>query len=210
MNAKLEKTYREKTTEELELIVADSKTYVEKARQVAVALLEERKQAAEELLAHQQKAAKQNPVLVANSVGLQDSEDEVSVFEELDAPTLYSVSAIVGFSFFFSSIHGSFLMASNFRKLHQPKMAKRVLLFGFLYVLICIVVDNLLNLSVWFDLIWNVLGSMVLISYFWNKHIGKEQMYEAKAVWSPLLISVAILVGISLLNYYYDFLIQLF
>jgi uncharacterized membrane protein YidH (DUF202 family) len=40
----------------------------------------------------------------------------------------------------------------------------------------------------------NAAGAGILISYFWNKHIGRHAKYTPKPIWKPLVISLIIMI----------------
>ncbi|MFT4644493.1 MAG: hypothetical protein ACI8ZX_000896, partial [Planctomycetota bacterium] len=39
-------------------------------------------------------------------------------------------------------------------------------------------------------LIFNVIGYVVLVEYFWNQNLGKELQYTTKEITKPLIISL--------------------
>jgi hypothetical protein len=108
-------------------------------------------------------------------------------------PVLYSKKAIQGFSIFFSTLFGVFLLMSNLKKMHKSKARIEVLVFGIVYTLFTVVLLNYLPTTFFLTLIFNFIGYAVLVEYYWNKSLGKELQYQKKQISKPLIISLLIL-----------------
>ena len=124
---------------------------------------------------------------------LDNTDNNEGPFEALVVPVLYSKKAIQGFSIFFSTLFGVFLLMSNLKKMHKPKVRIEVLVFGIVYTLFTVVLLNYLPTTFFLTLIFNFIGYAVLVEYYWNKSLGKELQYQKKQISKPLIISLLIL-----------------
>jgi hypothetical protein len=124
---------------------------------------------------------------------LDNTDSNEGPFEALVVPVLYSKKAIQGFSIFFSTLFGVFLLMSNLKKMHKPKVRIEVLVFGIVYTLFTVVLLNYLPTTFFLTLIFNFIGYAVLVEYYWNKSLGKELQYQKKQISKPLIISLLIL-----------------
>jgi hypothetical protein len=124
---------------------------------------------------------------------LDNTDNNEGPFEALVVPVLYSKKAIQGFSIFFSTLFGVFLLMSNLKKMHKPKARIEVLVFGIVYTLFTVVLLNYLPTTFFLTLIFNFIGYAVLVEYYWNKSLGKELQYQKKQISKPLIISLLIL-----------------
>jgi hypothetical protein len=50
-------------------------------------------------------------------------------------------------------------------------------------------------------LIFNLIGYVVLVEYFWNQNLGKELQYTTKEITKPLIISLLILALVIFLQF---------
>jgi hypothetical protein len=124
---------------------------------------------------------------------LDNTDSNEGPFEALVVPVLYSKKAIQGFSIFFSTLFGVFLLMSNLKKMHKSKARIEVLVFGIVYTLFTVVLLNYLPTTFFLTLIFNFIGYAVLVEYYWNKSLGKELQYQKKQISKPLIISLLIL-----------------
>ena len=124
---------------------------------------------------------------------LDNTDSNEGPFEAFVVPVLYSKKAIQGFSIFFSTLFGVFLLMSNLKKMHKPKVRIEVLVFGIVYTLFTVVLLNYLPTTFFLTLIFNFIGYAVLVEYYWNKSLGKELQYQKKQISKPLIISLLIL-----------------
>jgi hypothetical protein len=124
---------------------------------------------------------------------LDNTDNNEGPFEALVVPVLYSKKAIQGFSIFFSTLFGVFLLMSNLKKMHKSKARIEVLVFGIVYTLFTVVLLNYLPTTFFLTLIFNFIGYAVLVEYYWNKSLGKELQYQKKQISKPLIISLLIL-----------------
>jgi uncharacterized membrane protein len=115
------------------------------------------------------------------------------IVKDLDAPELYSRRVIYTFSILFSVFCGGILLASNLKTVEKRKARIPVILFSIGYTLLIIFILNLIpGYNSGFTIVFNILGSVVLHNYFWNKYIGEDLHYRPKPIWKPLIICIII------------------
>jgi hypothetical protein len=112
---------------------------------------------------------------------------------DADAPEFYSKRVIRIFSFLFSTLFGSILMAMNLSRTNSKKGVLEVILFGLAFTafsiwLASVIPGNNNN----FGIILNLIGGAILSYFFWNKYIGENTPYRTRSFWIPLAIGVAI------------------
>ncbi|MCI2229228.1 hypothetical protein MC378_08620 [Polaribacter sp. MSW13] len=112
--------------------------------------------------------------------------------EELQMSVLYSKKAIQGFTIFFTTIFGAVLLMSNLKELNKSKARIEVLVFGISYTLLSIVLLNFLPRMFLITLLFNFVGYLILVEFFWNKNLGKDLKYKKKEIWKPLITSILI------------------
>lgn len=181
-----------KTETELKTVIADSKSYVEEARQAAIWELEERNLKSDEIVEAEQ-------VLAHEMASKLETQNE-SIFErgkkyitdDPNAPEFYSKRAITMFSALFSTIFGAVLLMSNLKAVDNRKGRFWVLVFGIIYTTLIIVVLNQFETNTNLALFFNIGGALILTEVFWNKQIGKELKHRKKKIWKPLIISIII------------------
>ena len=123
--------------------------------------------------------------------------DEEDIIPATAAPRFYSPGAIFGFSFFFSSIFGAVLLATNIRQTGNRKGGWVVVGFSLLFMLLeGVLFWQLKQSSNWPILAFNVMGAFILNYYFWPKYLGLQLTYEAKPIWRALLISILIMLSL--------------
>lgn len=126
-------------------------------------------------------------------------ESNKSPFEKLEVPFLYSKSAILGFTIFFSTIFGAILLMQNLKEMHKPKEKNQVLVFGIVFTLFSTIILNYLPKSFFTTLFLNLIGYVILSEYFWNLHLGKYLKHRTKEIWIPLGISILIVLTLIFL-----------
>lgn len=116
-------------------------------------------------------------------------------------PKLYSDTAILGFSLFFSTFFASFLLIENLKQVDARKGIIPVILFSISFMVVEYYLINLLPAKAnSLSLPFNLLGGAVLNFYFWRKYIPHLH-YEKKKIWKPLIIGlvlVAVMFGLML------------
>lgn len=137
----------------------------------------------------------------------QAATEEISINAETDeaedVPQLYTPSAILGFSIFFSLLFGGLLLATNIRQIGNRRGSWAVIGFSILFMFIEVVAMYQLKRSSTMSLAFNLVGAFILNYYFWPKYVGVQRAYEAKSIWRPLVISILIVLPlIILLNFF--------
>ncbi|MCG1037345.1 hypothetical protein [Polaribacter sargassicola] len=171
-----------KSNKELEEIIQQKDKYTNEALQAVVWLLEDRG------------LLQKDEIVIEGVSNIVEEKVEIKInkepsFEEFEQPLLYSKSAIQGFTIFFSPFFGAILLMSNLKAQKKQKARNQVLLFVILYTIITYLVLSAFPTMMFLSLAFNVLGSLVLIEYFWNKNLGKNIRYTKKGITKPLLIS---------------------
>lgn len=126
---------------------------------------------------------------------------EESPFEELVVPVLYSKNLIKGFTILFSTFFGAILLMSNFKEMNKPKARIEVLIFGIFYTVFTGALLNYLPKTFFLTLIFNLIGYLILIEYYWKRNLGKALEYKNKSMVKPLIISLIFLVIIVFLQF---------
>ena len=174
-----------KSNAELEGIIQDKSSYTEEALQAVIWELENRNLIEKDEIILEETAAVE---------GVQFSEkinkNNESVFEEFENPILYSKKAVQGFTIFFGPLFGAVLLMFNLKAVNKPKARMQVLVFGIGYTLFSFVGLNYLPKMFLITLIFNVIGYVVLVEYFWNQNLGKELQYKTKEITKALIISL--------------------
>jgi len=119
-----------------------------------------------------------------------------NVVNDPEAPEYYSQSAIYVFSILFSVFFGSFMLAANCND--AGKKGWKVILSGFLYTAIAVIVLSNINFNIGFigPYLVNGLGVLIMYEVFWKRDIGVETEYRAKPIWKPLFIAAVIFIPI--------------
>jgi hypothetical protein len=127
---------------------------------------------------------------------------------------IYSKTAILVFSIFFSSIAGGVLLMLNLRSAGYKKEGTQVLLFSIMYYFLSAAILNYfiklpkidvnnpdLNMLIKpmaFSLIEGIIGGGILAEYFFRKYFPDDD-YERKSVWRALLVVILIVIPLNLL-----------
>jgi len=188
-----------KSNLELETIFNEKSKYTEEAVQAVIWELENRNLIKKTETLYQDPDKEDSLTLSPSSKEV--SENSESTFEELVLPALYSKKAIQGFTIFFTTIFGAFLLMQNLKQMNKPRARLEVLVFGIVYTLFTIILLNYLPKMFFSTLIFNFIGYAVLSEFFWNKNLGKEFVYNKKQIWKPLFISTLILLLVVFLQF---------
>ena len=117
--------------------------------------------------------------------------------EQNEIPQFYSKKAILGFSIFFSSIFGGILLMKNLKEIGMKKEAKTVLNTSIILTVLPFLLAWLMEKEVsTYTLLANIIGGLVLSEFYFGLYIPKEQIFESKKIWKPLLISLLITIPI--------------
>ena len=116
---------------------------------------------------------------------------ETNFVSEEEVVSLYSRSAVFGFSIFFSTIFGSILLMINLRRLGEKRKGFEILLLGIAYAVLSSVLVDLAGANLVLSLVLNVLGGYLMSTYFWAKYIGLEFSHEKQSILIPLILGIA-------------------
>jgi len=186
-----------KSNKELEEIIQDKEKYTNEALQAVVWLLEDRG------LLQKDEIVIEGVSNITEEVEetIESNADKETNFEEFELPLLYSKSAIQGFTIFFSTFFGAILLMSNLKAQNQSKARKQVLLFVILFTIVSYIILNAFPSMMFLSLVFNVIGSLILIEYFWSKYLGKDIPFTKKRITKPLLISFSIVIFLVLIQF---------
>lgn len=115
-------------------------------------------------------------------------------------PSLYSQTAILGFTLFFSPITGGILLSINLARLHKKGIVP-VLIFAVIYSVFQGYVSMRLEPGSVIPILLNVAGGIILSEFIWNNFIGKGTKYERRSIIIPLLIVLAIFAPLAWIIY---------
>ncbi|HPR28059.1 MAG TPA: hypothetical protein PLI03_01820 [Chitinophagales bacterium] len=193
------------TDEELLLHARHYQTYQEELLMAVLneasgrGLTIENKAAIESLIRQYEDEARHQAEVAELEKGSEDDQ-QVEETEDPDSskslPVLYSQTAVLAFSLFFSPLAGSILLSINIRKL-QRKGAGQVLVFG----LVLAIAQGIINMQVAPDSIISILahvaGALLLSELMWNQFIGRRIPYTRRNILIPLLIAIAIIAPLA-------------
>ncbi len=186
-----------KSNKELEAIFDEKEKYTEEAIQAVIWELENRN------LIEKSDISVEETLIEKDVIDAPNSKEPVvnneSPFEGLVLPHLYSKTAILGFTIFFSTIFGAVLLMYNLKKMNKPKVRIQALIFGIVYTIFSAIALNYLPKTFLITFLFNIIGFTVLTEYFWNNNLGKDLTYQKKPIWQPLATSIFIVLGLILL-----------
>ena len=179
-----------KSNQELENIIENKSSYTNDAILAVIWELEKRNLITE------------NEIILEKEITVIESSKETkqtdknnensSAFDEFEKPTLYSKRAIQGFTIFFSTIFGAVLLMYNLKVINNSKVRIQVLVFGICYTIGSVLLTEVLPKIYFINLIFNLIGYLILSEFFWNKTLGKDINFEKKSITKPLVISLLI------------------
>ncbi len=127
-----------------------------------------------------------------NSNSFQHQVSDESNSQQTIAPKLYSDTAIMGFSLFFSTFFASFLLMENLKQVGAKRGILPVIIFSILFMMVEFYIVGMLPAKAnSISLPFNLLGGAILNFYFWRKYIPHVP-YEKKKIWKPLIIGLAL------------------
>ena len=186
-----------KSNKELETIFNEKEKYTAEAIQAVIWELENRNLIEKTAISVDETLKKSDAVNAV--ISTEKKENNESPFEELELPFLYSKKAIQGFTIFFSTIFGAFLLMQNLKEMNKPKARIQTLTFGIVYTILSAIILNDLPKTFFITLLFNLIGYVILTEYIWNKHIGKDLAFQKKQIWQPLATSIFIVLALILL-----------
>lgn len=193
-------TMNKKTNNELEIILEQKNNYNDQAIQAVIWELEERGvlEKTAEIIIDETPLEQE---IIAENTPSKIEEEAQSPFENLELPALYSQKTIQGFTIFFTTIFGAVLLMANLKKMNKPKARIQVLAFGIVYTLSTIILLNYLPRMFFITLLFNLVGYLILMGFFWNKNFEPNLEYRKKKIWKPLIISILITIALVFLQF---------
>ena len=192
--------YKRQPTSELKEIVSEKELYYAEARMAAVLELKKR---GEEVSDEEYKALK---LLVEKDRQAQiekTTSAEQSKAKPTELPEYYSPAAVLGFSIFFSVIFGGILMFSNLRKAGKKNEAVAVIVMSLCIMLISAFLVHVYKVNQLVGLLTNTVGAVILIEYFWKKHLGYQTKFKRKSLTNAILISLGVSIFLAVVLFYY-------
>lgn len=188
--------YKSRPTEELKEITFQENLYEDEARLAALLILKDRGEISNENEESELKALEEKIKAKKESV-LKEQEKAAEIkmknnSDENALPELYSPVAILGFSLFFSLIFGAVLMFLNLKKLGKSTQAINVLLVSVSIMVLMYFASIKFQLSQVVMLLINLGGGLLLIEFFWKKHVGIHTKFKKKPIAKAVLVSVII------------------
>ena len=111
-------------------------------------------------------------------------------------PRLYSKEAIGILSLLFSPFLGCILFSYNLREIGKNKLSPYFIIGGLMWLPILRLLTNGIDLLLQLAIV-NVLGSLLLTFYFWDKYLDNFT-FEKRSFWKPTLIFLGICGGLIL------------
>ena len=123
---------------------------------------------------------------------------EAPIEDKLDfsvKPPIYSKSAVLWFSFFFTPLFGGILLMQNLRDINKTKEATTVLITSLLMTVAIATIQICFNLdSRLVSLGLNFGAAYILSDFFYKKYIPDADDFPKKKVWKPLVIAVILVI----------------
>ncbi len=120
-------------------------------------------------------------------------------------PPLYSETAVRGFSMFFSTVAGGFLMAQNLRDVGETGAARKALWGSIAYTALLVGVAMLLpdrfSGQSWVGVVTGLAGAAGLEAYF-KRFVSNRNGFPKKSIGKPLFICLAVFIPVVALVLY--------
>lgn len=184
-----------KTNKELEHLLEQRDLYTDEAVQAVIWELENRNLIEKDTIKIEITPLEIEPKELVFNNSMESS------LEELIVPVLYSKNLIKGFTILFSTFFGAILLMSNFKEMNKPKARIEVLVFGIFYTVFTGALLNYLPKTFFLTLVFNIIGYLILIEYYWKNNLGKTLEYKNKSMVKPLIISLIFLIIILFLQF---------
>jgi len=125
-----------------------------------------------------------------------------NIVDDFKAPRLYSRYALRFFAVLFSPFFAGILLGINFQRLGKKREIYLSVIFSFAYSIFVFYISGLYpEHMTTITLIMNLIGSLLLEEFFWNRYIGKHYKFRRQPVGGALMIGF----GISFLMLYFMF-----
>lgn len=136
-------------------------------------------------------ARRQNAEAPATNSGMFNNADKAQQVEDPDAPDFYSKRAIYAFAILFSVLFASIMFAVNVGKTDRKVNIIWVLLFGFAFTVVEIMIAFTVSASFGLALIFGIIGAYIINYFMWPSFLGKSALYRVKPIWIPLIIGLS-------------------
>ena len=108
-------------------------------------------------------------------------------------PRLYSRYAIRFFAILFSPFFAGIMLAINLSRLNKNKYITGLIIFSFAFSLLSFFISGRYPEQMTIiTLIVNLIGSILLEEFFWNRHIGRDFKFQRQNVLPALLIGFGV------------------
>lgn len=115
---------------------------------------------------------------------------ESNITDDPNAPILYNSKSVLIFGAVFSVFAGSILMALNFARLGNKKIAWLVVFSGLVYSTIQIfVMDQIGTRNSGLAFLAGLFGMLILESVFWKKRVPSDLKFRKRSIWGALTIA---------------------
>ena len=180
--------YKRRPTEELKEILSKEDLYEDEARMAAMLELRNRGEEVSDEDYNELQG------LLEKEKQTKKEQEEIKLKENsgTELPEYYSPAAILGFSIFFSVIFGGILMFANLRKAGKKNESILVLGVSFVIMMMSASAAHYYQMNQWVVLLANVSGAVILIEYFWKKHLGYQTKFKRKSLTKAILVSVGV------------------
>lgn len=108
-------------------------------------------------------------------------------------PMFYTQSIIFGFSVIFSTLFGGIMLAMNVAKVNR-KAVWQVLLISAVFMAATDVIAYLISPQNIFNLVFRVVGGLLLAEFLWNRYLGKGVRYKKRSPLVPVIIGAALVI----------------
>lgn len=127
--------------------------------------------------------------------------------ETVVLPVLYSQTAILAFTIFFSPLFGGVLLAMNVWKVNK-KAVWQVIVFSLVFTAFSGYISYYMAPGSFVAILIPISGALILSELFWNRLIGKQLKYDKRKIIIPLIIALLIAIPIAFYVYQHPELIQ--
>jgi hypothetical protein len=123
------------------------------------------------------------------------------VFEE--KKKFYSKNAIAISTFILSPIMGCILFAYNLKEVGKGRLAPVFIVLSFVWAFAVRKLISYITSSALLQLyVTNLLASLLLTYFVWNKFLGNSTEYETRPAWKPISIFVSVCVALLAFNFF--------
>lgn len=115
----------------------------------------------------------------------------------LPLPVLFSQTAILAFTIFFSPLFGGILLALNINTVKKPGIWQVIAISLFFTAISGLLTYFILPPGSFFAILIPIVIALIMSEFVWSKFIGKATAYERKSIAIPLIIALIITIPIA-------------